>query len=157
MKKNEYIGQEVEAGGKLTRVHGIIIDVLKDKEDESQEWYRVYEDSGNVSLWDFNELTFVSPSPLRNESWEEKVQNLQRNSSKPKEDCEKFIDFVADYLSSCGYFHADYNIHGIFPKDYPKYRDKCFGTWLLDMALQYNMEIGLEYQCNFIRDRHENQ
>ena len=92
----------------------------------------------------------------RKETYLEKVQHLESLSHKDKKKCIDFIEFVSSYLDSCGYLMSDYNIHNLpESKDHIKYSDKDFGTWLLDMALQYNMEQGVEYKCEFVRDRNE--
>ena len=93
----------------------------------------------------------------RKETYEEKIDHLQRLSGWDKEKSKQFIEMVSEYLDSCGYFMGDFNIHNLpTPKDWIKYFDRDFGTWLLDMALQYNMEQGLEYKCKLIEDRHRN-
>lgn len=92
--------------------------------------------------------------PKRKETYEEKVKHLQRLSNQDTEKCKDFIAFIETYLDGCGYFMGDFNIHGLpIPEDFIKYSDRDFGTWLLDMVLQYNMEQGMEYECKFIRDR----
>jgi len=153
-KDYDYIGREVNIKGSLKTTHGIIIDILKDKTNKSQLWYRVYEDNGDVSLWDEKELEFVDQKSNRKETYEEKVNHVMNLCCFDKEDSETIINLVYKYLDGCGYFEGDYNIHGFErPKDWINYGDRDFGTWLLDMALQYNMEQGVEYRCQFIRDR----
>lgn len=91
---------------------------------------------------------------IRKETPYEKLQSLQKLSGKDDLACRTFIDFVATYLNNCGYFEADFNIHGFKkPDNWIKYWDRDFGRWLLDMALQYNMEQGKEYKCELIIDR----
>lgn len=93
----------------------------------------------------------------RTETYNEKVEHLKRLSGWDDARANQFIDMVAEYLDRCGYFMGDFNIHNLpTPKDWIKYSDRDFGTWLLDMALQYNMEQGLEYECKLIDDRNEN-
>lgn len=95
--------------------------------------------------------------PTRKEDYTEKIMHLQKLSNQPPGKCIDFIEFVSSYLNGCGYFMGDFNIHNLpTPEDFIKYHDRDFGTWLLDMALQYNMEQGMEYDCKFIRDRLEN-
>ena len=36
-----------------------------------------------------------------------------------------------------------------------KYSNKDFGTLLMDMALQYNMEQGIEYKCTLVDNKHK--
>lgn len=85
------------------------------------------------------------------ENNQEKIRHLQLLSGWDKDKCEMFINMVYEYLDACGYFMGDFNIHGLdLPKDYVKYRDRDFGKWLLDMALQYNMEQGKEYQVKLV-------
>lgn len=93
----------------------------------------------------------------RKENYQEKLDHLKRLSDWNKEDCEQFIKLVYKYLDSCGYFESDYNIYRFErPKDWINYRDRDFGSWLIDMALQYNMEQGMEYKCELIEDRYKN-
>lgn len=96
--------------------------------------------------------------PNRKETYKEKLKHLQELSGLEEYECVDFIDFVYKYLNSCGYFEADFNIHGLSrPDNWIKNIDKDFGTWILDMALQYNMEQGLEYKCELIEDRYGQQ
>lgn len=45
-------------------------------------------------------------------------------------------------LNACGYFHADFNVHGIKHKpDWKPYSSKSFGEMLMDFACLYNMEF----------------
>ena len=75
-----------------------------------------------------------------------------------KKKSKQFIGMVSEYLDSCGYFIGDFNIHNLStPKDWIKYFNRDFGGWLLDMALQYNMEQGKEYKCELVEDRYENK
>ena len=93
----------------------------------------------------------------RKETDEEKILHLQKLSGWSKTECDKFIYLVCRYLDSCGYFMGDFNIHDLpQPDNWIKYSDRDFGTWLLDMALQYNMEQGLKYECKLIDNRNEN-
>lgn len=90
----------------------------------------------------------------RTETYNEKFEHLKRLSGWDDVKVIQFIDMVADYLDRCGYFMGDFNIHNLpTPKNWIRYYDRDFGTWLLDMALQYNMEQGLEYECKLIDDR----
>ena len=90
----------------------------------------------------------------RKEDYTAKVKHLMEISCQPIGKCIDFIEFVQSYLDSCGYFHSDYNIHGFEkPNDWINYSQKDFGTWLLDMALQYNMEQGVEYKYELINDK----
>lgn len=90
----------------------------------------------------------------RTETYNEKFEHLKRLSGWDDIKVSQFIDMVAEYLDGCGYFMGDFNIHNLpTPKNWIKYSDRDFGTWLLDMALQYNMEQGLEYECKLIDDR----
>ena len=92
--------------------------------------------------------------PKQKETYEDKIKHLQRLSNQDTKKCKNFIEFIETYLDRCGYFMGDFNIYGLpTPKDFIKYSDRDFGTWLLDMALQYNMEQGMEYECKFIKDR----
>ena len=84
------------------------------------------------------------------ETIKEKIESLHKASNWNKEHCELFVNLVYDYLDHCGYFHSDFNIHGILSNDRIKYIDENFGKWLIDMALQYNMEQGIEYKCEKI-------
>lgn len=94
----------------------------------------------------------------RRENWQEKVSHLKRLTGWEQDECETFIKLVDRYLDTCGYFYHDFNIHGFPTKpDEIKYAERDFGTWLMDMALQYNMEQGVEYECNFVRDRREHE
>lgn len=87
----------------------------------------------------------------RKETNYEKLEHLKRLSGQDEIDCRNFIDFVYKYLDNCGYFIGDYNIHGFTrPDDWINYIERDFGTWLLDMALQYNMEQGIEYKCELV-------
>ena len=100
--------------------------------------------------------TTDNKQPTRKEDYTEKIKHLMKLSGQATGPCIDFIEFVSKYLDGCGYFMGDFNIHNLHtPKDFIKYSERDFGTWLLDMALQYNMEQGLEYECKFIRDRHE--
>lgn len=93
----------------------------------------------------------------RQETYDEKLDHLKRLSGWNENKCEKFISMVYGYLDSCGYFMGDLNIHNLpIPEDWIPYKSRDFGTWLLDMALQYNMEQGLEYKCELINDRLKN-
>ena len=146
--KDSDIGREVKFG----KSQGIIIDVVEDK--NFHKLYKIYENNGTVSTCDYNEFEFVCNKPTRKETYDEKIDHIMNLCYFDKEDSEKIINLVYKYLDGCGYFEGDYNIHGFErPKDWILYRDRDFGTWLLDMALQYNMEQGLEYNCQFIRDR----
>lgn len=90
----------------------------------------------------------------RKETYQEKLKHLQGLSGLEEYECIDFIDFVYKYLNSCGYFKADFNIHKLpKPDNWINYKDRDFGRWLLDMALQYNMEQGKEYKCELITDR----
>lgn len=92
--------------------------------------------------------------PKRKETYEDKIKHLMKLTGQAPGPYIDFIEFVSSYLDGCGYFISDFNIHDLpIPKDFIKYSDRDFGTWLLDMALQYNMEQGMEYECKFIRDR----
>ena len=95
---------------------------------------------------------------IRKETDEEKILHLQKLSGWSKNECDKFIYLVCRYLDSCGYFMGDFNIHNLPQSDnYINYSDRDFGRWLLDMALQYNMEQGKEYFCKLIGDRQRNE
>lgn len=147
----EFIGWHVKAGGELKRISGIITDIEID--DDGHVWYIVTSDNNEKSKWGFYELTFI-PTPDRQETYEEKIEHFQKLSGWNKEDSEKFIELVSKYLDSCGYFMGDFNIHNLpIPIDWIPYSKRDFGTWLLDMALQYNMEQGMEYECKFKLDR----
>ena len=90
----------------------------------------------------------------RKETYQEKIDHLKKLSGWEYSDCEAFVLLVYKYLDSCGYFMHDYNIHNLPSQDdIIKYNDRDFGRWLLDMALQYNMEQGKEYLCKLIEDR----
>ena len=90
----------------------------------------------------------------RKETYKEKLKSLKKSSGWKKENCEVFIDYVKKYLDECGYFMYDFNIHNLPRSDnWINYSDRDFGRWLLDMALQYNMEQGKEYFCKLIGDR----
>ena len=90
----------------------------------------------------------------RKESHKEKLEHLKRLSGWKEKECKVFIDLVSKYLDGCGYFMGDFNIHCLpTPEGFIKYSDRDFGTWLLDMALQYNIEQGKEYFCKLIGDR----
>ena len=153
--KDKLIGKHAYAGGIMKRFYGTII--KKETDEYGWEWYILMTPTGETARYSKNEITVI-PTPSRKETYQEKLDHLKRLSSLEEHECVDFIDFVYKYLNSCGYFEADYNIHG-FPE--PKelqpykilYRDRDFGKWLLDMALQYNMEQGMEYDCKFIRDR----
>ena len=85
------------------------------------------------------------------EDYTAKIKHLMEISCQPIGKCIDFIEFVQSYLDSCGYFHSDFNIHGFkTSENLLKYSERDFGTWLLDMALQYNMEQGKEYEAIFI-------
>ena len=89
----------------------------------------------------------------RKEDYTEKIKHLMELSGQPIGKCIDFIEFVSKYLDGCGYFMGDFNIHNLpIPKDFIKYSECDFGTWLLDMALQYNMEQGVEYKCELIEN-----
>lgn len=151
--KNKYIGREVTItkGDKIVQV--LVIDVLNDSIDPNLEWYRVYEKNGICSLHKLDELQFKSCYSDRKETYQEKINNTHKSTGWDNIHCEKFFDYVYDYLDACGYFQADFNIHNIpKPDNYIKYIDRDFGTWLLDMALQYNMEQGKEYKCELVND-----
>ena len=155
--KNKFIGREVQAKNETSKpITGIIIDTIID--DNNKEWYKVYESNGTVSTWDFNELIFSnSDISNRKESYCQKINHLQELTSWDENDCENFINLVYRYLDSCGYFHADYNIHGLpTDKNEIKYIDRDFGTWLLDMAIQYNMEQGKEYYSKLVEEKLNN-
>lgn len=81
------------------------------------------------------------------ETYKQKVKHLQKLSGWNKQKCEDFISMVAEYLDACGYFICDYDGSRL-----EKYTDKDFGTWLLDMALHYNMEQGKHYLIKQIQD-----
>lgn len=88
------------------------------------------------------------------ETFKEKIDHIHKVTGKSFSECVMFVNFIHDYLDSCGYFHADLNIHGFErPKDYVRNMDKDLGTWLIDMALQYNMEQGIQYKCNLVKDK----
>ena len=79
--------------------------------------------------------------------YQDKVSQLKKTTGWKIKDCEQFVSYVIEYLDACGYFIGDYNIHNLpYPDNWVKYSDKDFGQWLLDMALQYNMENGKEYK-----------
>ena len=90
----------------------------------------------------------------RKETYNEKAEHLKRLSGWDDVRVNQFIDMVAEYLDRCGYFMGDFNIHNLpRPNNWINYSDRDFGRWLLDMALQYNMEQGKEYFCKLIGDR----
>lgn len=94
----------------------------------------------------------------RKENYKEKVEHLKNLSGLNETECEAFIKFVYTYLNSCGYFESDFNIHGFnCPADWITYLERDFGHWLLDMALQYNMEQGKEYEAILIEDRYKGE
>jgi len=79
-----------------------------------------------------------------------------RNTSWTKWECENFITMVTRYLDSCGYFMGDFNIHNLpKPDDWRPYGQEGICRWLLDMALQLNMECGFEYDVRLKGDRHD--
>lgn len=92
----------------------------------------------------------------KTETYKEKVEHLCKVTGFEKDRCKEFVTFVWQYLDSCGYFLCDFNIHNIKrPDDWINYSDRDFGKWLLDMALQYNMEQGKEYKCELVENRNE--
>ena len=152
---DKYVGKFAQAGGELKRVEGVIVSYER---EEPFVWFNLMTPNGNISKWSIHELTFI-PAPKRKETYDEKVEHFQRLTNWDKDICDKFITLVYQYLDSCGYFEHDYNIHGLMNKEFEKfvvkYRDKDFGSWLLDFALQYNMEQGMEYECKFKGDRQD--
>lgn len=80
------------------------------------------------------------------ETFKQKINKLSKLSGWDKDKSKEFISMVAEYLDTCGYFMSDFNIHNLPSSDnWINYSDRDFGTWLLDMALQYNMEQGKQY------------
>ena len=89
----------------------------------------------------------------RTETYNEKVEHLKQFSGKSYKECSRFVSFVMEYLDACGYFIGDFDCH---PQvDNVKYSNKDFGTLLMDMALQYNMEQGVEYKCTLIDNKYK--
>ena len=77
--------------------------------------------------------------------FEDGVNNLINEESFEKKEAYDFVSMVYRYLDCRGYFMADFNIHNLPTKeDWKPYKSMDFGKWLLDMALQYNMEHGKE-------------
>ena len=155
--KDKFIGKQAYAGGIMKRFHGTI--VRKETDEYGFEWYVLMSPTGETQRYSDSEITII-PTPARKETYDEKVEHIMRLCDISKEKAEDFITFIYKQLDSSGYFMADYNIHN-FPepeelKPYKiLYRERDFGTWLLDFALQYNMEQGMEYDCKFKFDRHE--
>lgn len=101
---------------------------------------------------DYNNI-MENNSGIRKESYKEKVKHLHDISGWNVEYCNEFIEHVSSFLDSCGYFMSDFNIHGLTrPENFVRYYERDFGTWLLDMALQYNMEQGVTYTCKLVDD-----
>ena len=91
----------------------------------------------------------------RKETYEEQLKNIQSSFCVDENKAKEIRSIVLHYLDSCGYFEGDYNIHGFKrPDDWILYCERDFGHWLLDLALQYNMEHGKEYEAILIEDRH---
>lgn len=81
------------------------------------------------------------------------IEQFANYMGKSVEEASSFIRFVWNYLDSCGYFMGDYNIHNLpWPEDKIPYYKQGIGQWLLDMALQYNMEHGKQYECKLISE-----
>ena len=78
------------------------------------------------------------------ETFKQKINKLSKLSGWDKDKSKEFISMVAEYLDTCGYFICDFD-GSVYGSCLEKYTDKDFGTWLLDMALQYNMEQGKQY------------
>ena len=85
-------------------------------------------------------------------TYQEKIDKFQCLSGWDKEECEDFLLSIYKYLDSCGYFLADYNIHGIQKEGFEKYYDKPLEKWILDFALQVNMECGKKYNVELKED-----
>lgn len=60
-----------------------------------------------------------------------------------------FVNCVYDYLDCRGYFIADFDGHSGSENE-PKKCQQDFGSLLLDMALQYNIEHGRAYKVESI-------
>lgn len=148
--KDNLIGKLAYGGGIMKRFYGTII--RKDVDDINVR-YVLMSPTGLTETFDENEITII-PTKSRKETYDEKVEHIMRLCDISKDEAKKFVDFVYKQLDSSGYFMADYNIHG-FPepeelKPYKiLYRERDFGTWLLDFALLYNIEQGMEYDCKF--------
>ena len=88
---------------------------------------------------------------------DDNVNLLSENTGWPLDTCETFINLICQYLDSCGYFEGDLNIHNLpRPADWVPYSKRGIGQWLLDMALQFNMETGKEYKVELVEDRTKN-
>ena len=155
--KDKLIGKQAYAGGIMKRFYGTII--KKEIDEYGWEFYILMSPTGETGKYSKNEITII-PNPTRKETYDEKVDHVVRLCNISKEEAENFIAFVYKQLDSCGYLEGDYNIHGFPEPEQLKpykilYRERDFGKWLLDFALQYNMEQGMEYDCKFKFDRHE--
>lgn len=89
-----------------------------------------------IMTWKMNLIWKMS----NKETFKQKINKLSKLSGWDKDKSKEFISMVAEYLDACGYFICDFDGSCL-----EKYTDKDFGTWLLDMALQYNMEQGKQY------------
>lgn len=146
------IGRVVRAGSVMKRITGVIVDIFED--EDGCVFAKICEKDGTMSNWAMTEIDFTERRPMRKETLEEKYDHFERLSGFSRTSAIHFVESVWRYLDGCGYFMSDLNIHGL-PEmpGHIKNIDRDFGTWLLDMALQYNMEQGLEYECRFIKDR----
>lgn len=86
-------------------------------------------------------------------NYEETIADFKLREGWPEEDARKFVSLVVEYLEHCGYFIGDFNIHGFErPEGWENYSDKGFGRWILDLAVQWNMEHGRAYKYEEILD-----
>ena len=67
-------------------------------------------------------------------------------------DFETLRVLVLRELNACGYFQADFNIHGLeCSPDWKPYSSKSFGEMLMDFACLYNMEFeGKNYKYQLV-------
>lgn len=66
-----------------------------------------------------------------------------------QETADTFVNCVYEYLDCRGYFISDFDGHPGSENE-PKKCQQDFGTLLLDMALQYNIEHGKAYKVQSI-------
>lgn len=86
---------------------------------------------------------------------DENLKLLLRHTGWSKGDCKMFMELITRYLDSCGYFMQDCDIP--FLNTLPglklePYASKGIAKWVLDFALQFNMECGNEYSVRKIND-----
>lgn len=83
------------------------------------------------------------------ESYSGKVKHLQFITKWDERTCEMFTDLVLKYLKKFGYMkNPD-------PENWNPYNENDLGKMLLDMALHYNKQQGIEYNVELTKDDYD--